>query len=136
MDDCLFCKIVAGALPSQNVYEDANVLAFLDIHPVNPGHTLIVPKAHSAGCADIPEEDLTNVMKAAKRIAPGILKTVGADSFNLTTNCGRAAGQIIFHTHFHLIPRFPTDGYKHWRRDTDEHQDLASVAEKIRRELA
>ena len=134
-DDCLFCKIIAGQLPSKKVFEDDKTVAFLDIHPVNPGHTLIVPKAHADTFLQSAPEDMQAVMATAKRLAPAILKSVGADACNVTTNCGRASGQIIFHTHFHVIPRFATDGYKAWQRAGDVHEDLTSLADKIRAAL-
>ncbi len=135
MDDCIFCKIASGQVPGQTIYEDDDVLAFLDIRPLNPGHTLIIPKRHSDNLLQASEAEAEKIVGVAKKIAPGILKAVGADSFNFTTNCGRAAGQIVFHTHFHLIPRVPADGYRLWSREDDKHDDLASVAEKIRKEL-
>lgn len=119
-------------MPSHKVYEDEHVLAFLDIRPVNPGHTLVIPKAHSADMREMSDEDLGRVMAAARKIAPVILKTVGAESFNFTSNVGRAAGQIVFHTHFHIMPRFATDGYKPWERDDDTHVDTAELAKTIR----
>lgn len=131
MSDCIFCKIIAGEIPSHKIHEDDTLLAFLDIHPVNPGHTLIITKAHHANFLETPKELVSAITELGQRLAPAILKTVGADAFNFSTNNGRAAGQLIGHTHFHLIPRFPTDGHKMWH-GKDEHQDFAAVAEKIR----
>ena len=131
MTDCIFCKIVMGFIPSHKIYEDDDVLAFLDIHPVNAGHCLIIPKAHHDTFAQTPLDVVNKLIAASQRLAPGILKAVGADAFNFSTNNGRAAGQLIAHTHFHLIPRFPTDGHKMWH-GSDEHQDFAAVAAKIK----
>lgn len=132
MDDCLFCKIISGDMPSQTVHEDDETLAFLDIHPLNPGHTLVISKAHSENFLKATTEEMQAVIRSAKDIAPAILKAVGAEACNVTTNAGRAAGQIVNHTHFHIIPRFAADGYEPWARSDDSHDDLASVAEKIR----
>lgn len=129
--DCVFCKIVAGDIPSHKVYEDGATLAFMDIHPVNAGHLLIVPKAHFPNFLETPGETVAALMDLSRRLAPAALKAVGADAFNLSTNNGRAAGQLVFHVHFHLIPRFPADGHQMWR-GSDEHQDFGKVAEKIR----
>lgn len=136
MDDCIFCKVIAGELPCQKVYEDDHVLAFLDIRPINPGHTLLVPKQHAANLLETSLEDAQRLMEVAKKIAPGILKTVGTESFNLAVNNGRSSGQVVFHTHMHIMPRFPADGYAAWQRQDDKHDDLASMAEKIRLQLA
>lgn len=131
MIDCVFCKILQGDIPSHVVYENDQVRAFLDIQPVNVGHTLIIPKTHYASFAETPAEIVHALTDAAQQIAPGILKAVRADAFNFSTNNGRAAGQIVFHTHMHLIPRFPADGHEMWH-GSDVHQDLAAVAKTIR----
>lgn len=133
--DCLFCKIVAKEIPAEIVYEDENALAFLDIHPINPGHTLIIPKRHSDSFSVTPSEDIAAVMAVAQKIAPAILTSMGVDAFNFTANNGKAAGQIILHTHFHLIPRFATDGFKLWHRSGVE-TDFPAVGAKIREQLA
>jgi histidine triad (HIT) family protein len=135
MDDCIFCKIIKGEIPSQKVYEDDDIIAFLDIRPINPGHTLVVPKTHAANILETSEEDAQKLVAAVKKIAPAILKAVGTESFNLSSNNGRASGQVVFHTHWHIMPRFPADGYEPWSRDDDKHDDLASMAEKIRANL-
>lgn len=129
--DCLFCKIVAREIPAEIVYEDEKTLAFLDIHPINPGHALIIPKQHSDSFVVTPAEDIAAVMAAAQKIAPAILKAMGADAFNFTANNGKAAGQLIIHTHFHLMPRLATDGYKMWH-GSSEKPDFAAIGAKIR----
>lgn len=134
MDDCLFCKIVSGDLPGQKIYENVRVVAFLDIHPVNPGHTLVVPKAHADNYLSTPEEDLAAMSAVVKKIAPAIIKAVGADACNIQVNNGRAAGQVVFHTHQHIIPRFTTDDLRNWP-GTDEHQDFEAIGKKIREEI-
>ncbi|OGL92833.1 hypothetical protein A2239_02695 [Candidatus Uhrbacteria bacterium RIFOXYA2_FULL_40_9] len=135
MDDCIFCKVIKGEMPSYKVYEDDYVFAFLDIHPINPGHTILVPKTHTTDMREMDGEIAQHLMSVAQKIAPIIAKQVGTEAFNFTSNIGRAAGQVIFHTHFHIIPRFSTDGYEHWHRDGDVHEDLTELVEKIRESL-
>ncbi len=110
----IFTKIINRELPANIVYEDDNVIAFLDINPVNPGHTLVVPKNEKSNMLESLEEDVINILKVVRTLAPAILKTVGADGFNLITNVGEGSGQTVFHTHFHIIPRFNNDGHKQW----------------------
>ncbi len=135
MNDCIFCKIIVGEIPSHKVYEDDQVLAFLDIKPLNPGHTLVVPKRHTESILDCAEEDTLSVIRVIKKIAPAILRATGASACNVSNNNGAAAGQVVFHTHFHVIPRRDGDGYAPWHRTEHEGSDPAAVAEKIRQEL-
>ncbi|PIR13634.1 HIT family protein [Candidatus Falkowbacteria bacterium CG11_big_fil_rev_8_21_14_0_20_39_10] len=111
---CIFCKIVAGEIPSHKIYEDENVLAFLDIAPVNPGHILVITKNHYTNFEDTPEEELANLIKAIKKVGRAIKKGLGASGYNVTENNDPAAGQIIPHIHFHVIPRNKGDGLKLW----------------------
>ncbi len=133
--DCIFCKIVSGDVPSKKVYEDADTLAFLDIHPTNPGHTLVIPKIHSENLYDMSDHSLAASIRAAQKVARAIKTAVGADGINLSMNNERAAGQIIFHPHFHVIPRFAEDGYKHWGKKEYNEGEAEVVAEKIRTAL-
>src|SRR3989338_2865613 len=114
MNDCIFCKIIKGELPCAKVYEDAEVMAFLDIHPINFGHTLVVTKEHCVNIMDSPADVLGQLMAVVKKIAPAILSATKTNSFNLGVNNGGPAGQVIFHTHFHVMPRYEGDGYKMW----------------------
>lgn len=130
--DCLFCKIVTGEIPVQKVYEDEHALAFLDIHPVNIGHTLVIPKVHSANLYDTPDETLSLLAPVIKKLSIAIKKGVGADGINIEMNNDAPAGQIIFHTHIHIIPRFSSDGFTHWRGVRDYHVDeMSNIAHKI-----
>lgn len=132
MADCIFCKIVSGDIPAEKVYEDEHVLAILDINPNNFGHTLVLPKQHVENVFDAPAETLIPVYTAAQRIARA-LKETGAEGVNLISNNGAAAGQLVFHAHLHVIPRFSDDGYRHWpqkKYESDEH--MKKVAEDIR----
>lgn len=135
MNDCLFCKIVKGEIPSERIYEDELTYAFLDITPVNPGHTLVVPKSHSLNILDAAERDVCAVMATIHKIAPKILKAVGAEAFNLGVNNGSAAGQVVPHLHFHIMPRFSDDGHCLWSGKHIGSGELAEIADKIRKEL-
>ena len=115
MDDCLFCKIIKGDIPATKVYEDKQCLAFLDINPINKGHTLVIPKQHCKDIYDVPEETLKSVSIAAKKVSIAVKKAMGCDGVNIGMNNGASAGQVIFHMHFHVMPRFENDGHEHWK---------------------
>jgi histidine triad (HIT) family protein len=130
-ETCIFCKIIDGKIPCAKIYEDEKVFAFLDISPVNLGHTLIVPKNHSRNLLEDSEEDLGSLMKSAKKIGKAIMIAMKADGFNLESNIEKAAGQAVFHTHFHIIPRFYTDGLRHWPQGKYEDGQIEGVRKKI-----
>ena len=104
-DDCIFCKIIKGEIPSHKVYEDDQVLAFLDIGPLSEGHCLVVPKEHHDRLDDCPPEVAANVAAKIGAIAKAILAATGAAGYNILNNNGRCAGQLVGHVHFHIIPR-------------------------------
>lgn len=134
--DCLFCKIIAGDIPSAKVYEDAHTYAFLDISPTNIGHTLVVPKTHCENINDISEQDLHRVISTVKKLNSAIQKAVGADATNIMQNNGKAAGQLIFHSHTHIIPRFADDGFRHWKgKRKYKEGEMDKVAQSIRQVL-
>lgn len=110
MEECLFCKIVAGEIPAQKVYEDGEFLAFLDINPRNPGHTLVVPKRHCETILEMPENEASELFKVVKKVAIAVKKGMKADGISIGQSNGRAAGQVIPHAHFHVIPRFMSEG--------------------------
>ena len=112
--DCAFCKIVKGKIPCAKVYENDKVIAFLDINPVNHGHTLIMPKKHYELMQDIPDDILSEIIITIKKLTPAIIKAVDSNAFNLGLNNGRVAGQLVPHAHFHIMPRFKNDGHKLW----------------------
>ncbi|HEV3245175.1 MAG TPA: HIT family protein [Candidatus Paceibacterota bacterium] len=136
MPDCIFCKIVRGEVPSHKVYEDGNTLAFLDIHPVNPGHVLIVPKAHAANIFDISAEEWSHVQETVRKAAVALERATGADGVNLMMNNREHAGQVVDHTHVHLIPRFKNDGLKLWPHKEYKEGEAEAMAEKVRAALA
>lgn len=133
--DCLFCKIIAGEIPATKIYEDEKTFAFLDINPVNPGHTLIVPKKHSENIFDIEKQDLCAIAETSKKIAQAIKKGLNPDGINIINNNQPAAGQVIFHYHTHIIPRFENDGFKHWHGSSYKEGEGNDVAEKIKNSL-
>lgn len=133
--DCIFCKIIAGELPSSKVYEDKDVLAFLDIKPINPGHTLVIPKNHFESIHDTPDEIVARISVVAKKIAGAIQKGIGAEGVNIGMNNGKAAGQIVFHAHVHVMPRYSKDSFKLWTGKDYKTGEREIVAEKIKSAL-
>ncbi|HMK94560.1 MAG TPA: HIT family protein [Candidatus Limnocylindrales bacterium] len=109
-ESCIFCRIVRKQALASVVYEDGAVIAFLDIRPLNMGHTLVIPKAHFVDIIDTPEEQISQVHKVSKRIAAAVKKATGADGISIIQQNGKAAGQDVFHLHVHVVPRF--DGQK------------------------
>ena len=130
--DCIFCKIVAGEIPCFKIYETDQILSFLDIGPVNKGHALIIPKEHYKNIWDLPSDLGKEIISAAQIAGDSIVKATGADGLNLIMNNNEAAGQLVFHAHLHLIPRFNEDGLTHWDQSEYENMDEAMVlAQKI-----
>ena len=108
--DCVFCKIVAGKIPAQVVYESRSTLAFLDVAPVAQGHLLLIPKDHYRRLSDMPAEACATLAADLPRLARAVLAVTGSSALNLLQNNGRLAGQVVEHVHFHLIPRRADDG--------------------------
>ena len=134
MEECIFCKIVSGKIPCAKVYDDGNVICFLDIMPANKGHCLIVPKIHYETLLDAPEEILSEMMTATKKVARALSLSVGNGSYNLLMNNGKVAGQIVMHAHFHLVPRFDGDRLRlKWSHKKYENDEIKDYAEKIRK---
>ena len=130
--NCIFCKIVAGELPAVKVYEDADVLAFMDIGPIIKGHTLVIPKRHFDPVTATPEPMLAQLMAVVKKIAQAQMNGLQADGVNVMQANGVAAGQVVPHIHFHVIPRFASDGHRwNWAAkkydDAGEMQKLAAA---------
>src|SRR5680860_576806 len=109
---CIFCKIIAGEAPCYKVYEDEHVLAFLDINPVNPGHTLVVSKKHFSNIEEADDETLCQVIKAIKKIGFSLKKNLAVPGYNVQANNDPAAGQVVAHLHFHVTPRYLDDCLK------------------------
>jgi len=129
--DCIFCKIIKGDLPALKIYEDRRALAFLDINPINKGHALVVPKDHYDSLAELPVDLLKELIVVVQRLITPVTEVVGADGFNLGLNNGQAAGQIIHHVHFHIIPRFKGDNLHPWPGKTYQDNEGARIAGSI-----
>ena len=133
MEECIFCKIVKGEIPSYKVYEDEKTLAFLDVNPINVGHTLIMPKNHVSKISMAEEEDLLALTKALKKVIKAVENSLGVDDLNVFVNQGRDAGQLIPHLHYHVVPRRKGDGvnFDVPQRKLSE-EEFKNVVEKIR----
>jgi histidine triad (HIT) family protein len=134
--NCLFCKIVHGQVPSTRILETDQVVAFLDIHPVNPGHSLIVPRGHHAQLDDLPAAVAAHAGSLLPRLCRAIRAATGADGINVIINNGRDAGQTIDHCHWHIIPRFRDDSVN-WPWPQGEYlgDELGQMRFRIEREL-
>ena len=110
MDECIFCKIIRGEIPSQKLYEDDLAFVMLDAFPGTRGHTLIIPKAHHADVFDTPPELYAHLMKVATKMAESLKQALNYDGVNIFQNTGRASGQTVFHLHIHVFPRWLGDG--------------------------
>lgn len=131
-DDCIFCKIANGEIPSKTIYEDEEFRVILDLGPATKGHALILPKDHFANLYELPDETAANVMKLAKKMAAQMTEKLGCDGFNLVQNNGETAGQTVFHFHLHLIPRYKNDGQKiGWNPGSPSQEELEEIKNTI-----
>lgn len=136
MPDCIFCAIVAGEIPSRTVYEDDDVVAFLDANPLAPGHTVIIPTDHHQHLSDLPDELATHIYDVVHDLVPDVEGAVDAPASNVGINNGEAAGQEIPHVHFHIVPRFEGDGGHPFHAIMQSPADLSDdemddIAERI-----
>jgi histidine triad (HIT) family protein len=132
-DDCLFCGIVAGSIPSETIDSDERTVAFMDINPATAGHALVVPRAHSADLLEIGAEDLSATTLAAQRLAKRMKEVLATDGVNLINACGAAAWQTVFHFHIHVVPRYEDDPLKlPWIPEAGEPDEIAAMAAKLR----
>ena len=136
-ENCIFCKILAGEIPSTAVYEDDDFKAILDVNPAARGHVIILPKNHAANIYELPDEDASKIMIVAKKIATAIEKAYHCDGVNILQNNGEAAGQTVFHLHVHVIPRFEgdTDHINIGWKPGETPADLQEIAEAIKANL-
>ncbi len=131
--DCLFCKIVAGELPSERIAEDERTVSFMDINPATRGHALVIPKTHAVNLLEIEAQDLTAVALAAQQLARRVPERLGADGVNLINSCGSAAWQTVFHFHLHVIPRYADDPLKlPWTPAPGDADEIAGAASALR----
>lgn len=135
MQDCLFCKIVSGEIPNYTVYEDENVLAFLDIHPCAKGHTVVVSKKHFADLVEMSVSDWQDMNRGLAGVFFRVQAVLNPEGINLGINNGKAAGQAVGHTHWHLIPRWQGDGggSMHSIIRNGENVDVKEVAELFKK---
>ncbi len=131
MNDCIFCKIVAGEIPCYKIYEDQNVLAFLDISCDAVGHTLVVPKKHCDNVITADGKNLSAVINAVSKISKHFVEDCGFEGVNIFNNCGKTAGQTIMHLHFHIIPRKNGDGIEGCTANRKIEMDLADICAKL-----
>jgi histidine triad (HIT) family protein len=141
--NCPFCSIAAGKASASIVYEDAAIMAFMDLNPTNVGHTLVVPKQHWTNLYEIPEDVLAEVVAVVKRVSAAVKKTVDAEGISVLQLNGRASGQSVMHFHVHIIPRFTGDQIskaigamvEHHRTIKPDKNELDKIARKIRENL-
>ncbi|MBU2550647.1 MAG: HIT family protein [Proteobacteria bacterium] len=136
-EDCIFCKIVSGEIPSTQVYEDERFFAFMDIYPGGRGHFMLVPKAHHQDLEAMPDDLLSQVLPLARKLAAAAVEGLGAEGLNLVQSNGRAATQLIPHFHLHFFPRWTDDGTKVavWDSAPGDMDRIAEDAERIRAAL-
>lgn len=133
-EECLFCKIIAGEIPSKAVYEDEDFKAILDVNPAARGHVIIIPKKHASNIYELEDEDAAKVFPIAKKIASALQKTYGCDGVNVLQNNGEAAGQTVFHLHVHVVPRYYGDDVQiMW--EPGDTPDLDKVANEIKKNI-
>ena len=135
-EDCVFCKIVAGEIPATKIYEDDVVLAFLDIGPISDGHTLVISRQHVEKLHECPAELLGQVGSHLGKIAKAVASAMNSEGYNVLCNNGRAAGQIVDHLHFHIIPRNSGDGvFQRWPSYEYPEGKIDEIAGRIRENL-
>jgi len=137
MNDCIFCKIAQKEIPAAVLYEDEDVLVFMDIGPIVKGHLLVISKKHYDPVTETPDDLLAKLHITAKRMAQTQLNALGADGVNIMQNNGKASGQEVPHIHIHVIPRYKDDGH-HWNwnaKKYDNFEEMTDLAEKLRQYL-
>ncbi len=135
MNECIFCKIVKGQSPAQKIYETEDVISFLTIGPVNKGHALTIPKEHYENIFDIPENLLKEVIAVVKKVSTAVMKATGAHGIVVSQNNHAPAGQVVFHLHFHSVPRYTDDGLRHWPSNEYSEGEFEEYGDKIRNHL-
>jgi histidine triad (HIT) family protein len=133
-ENCIFCKIIKGEIPSYKIYEDEEILAFLDAFPTNKGHTLIIPKTHVENIFEVDTKTLQNISKKAQIISKNIKEKLNCHGINILQNNGKQAGQDVFHYHMHIIPRYEDDNVR--IKFNSQHEMITpEIANKIIKEL-
>jgi histidine triad (HIT) family protein len=132
---CIFCNIAAGRAPAVRLLETDRVLAFLDIAPVNYGHSLVIPKQHFDTFLELPDDLWLEMGQVSRRLALALQQKLSARGFNLMMNNQPAAGQVVPHAHLHVIPRYVDDGHQLFSQGSYREQDMASVGRQLRQAL-
>lgn len=131
-EDCIFCKIVNGEIPSKTLYEDEEFRVILDLSPATSGHALIIPKEHAANLYELPDEDASKVLVLAKKMATIMKEKLSCDGLNLVQNNGEVAGQTVSHFHLHMIPRYLDDGQNiNWVPGESTPEGLEEIKNRI-----
>lgn len=131
-DDCIFCKIANGEIPTNTVYEDEDFRAILDMGPAAKGHTLLLPKEHADNLFELSDETAQKALVIAKKIGKKLVDKLGADGLNIVQNNGEIAGQTVMHFHIHIIPRYESDGQKiGWKPGSPSPEELAATCKEI-----
>ena len=132
-ENCIFCKIANGEIPTATIYEDTNVRVILDLNPATRGHALIIPKEHFADIYEITDEVSACIMPVAKRVVTKMTEIVNCDGYNIIQNNKEVAGQTVFHYHVHLIPRYKGDGVKlGWKMGTLSEEERDKIVNLMR----
>jgi len=133
-EDCIFCKIAKGEIPATKLYEDENILSFLDIMPASKGHALVIPKGHYRVLLDMPHQELKSVMQAVQKIAAAIMVAEqDVEGFNVLQSNYEVAGQVVPHVHFHIIPRRKDDSLNFaWEHGKAEQKELEEYAKLVK----
>ena len=132
MEDCIFCKIVNGEIPSRKVYEDEKVLAFLDVNPISKGHVLIIPKKHFENIFDIDEDYLKKIITVSKKISLMVKDNLNANGINILHASGKDAQQSVFHFHIHLVPRYKDDKLNTWPKSDYKELNFDEIIKKLK----
>ena len=135
MRDCIFCRIAAGEAPSERLVETPRVLAFLDIAPVHYGHALVIPRDHYENLLDLPDDLWMEMGQVSRRVAQALRSALFAQGFNIGMNNFEPAGQVVFHAHLHVIPRYRRDGLELFPQGMYQPGDLAKVGEQLRQAI-
>src|SRR3989339_499913 len=134
--DCIFCKIIDGSIPSHKVYEDDQVMAFFDILPISPGHTIVAPKKHIADVESLSDEEFSALALAVKKIGKGALEGLDVKGYSVFLDNKSAANQHVPHAHFHLVPREEGDGLERWPQGGYGQNEAEFYLEKVRKSIS
>ena len=136
-ENCIFCKLASGEIPTATIYEDEDCRVIFDANPASKGHAILLPKTHAANLFELPDETAARCFVAAKKVAAALMEATGADGINLLQNNGTAAGQTVFHVHIHLIPRWKNDHMGiTWKQGKADPAVLEELTAKVQEILA